>query len=137
MKSRDVIIVARGVGNADGFAFEALCDGRWCGEISAYRLLKRVRGRVVYTVGSIEVATSARRRGIATKLYEAAANEACRQRRRLASTNRSAGAYSNDFWQKQVAKGRARAVRRRYGMPPAYVLIDCPVTTLARARRRR
>lgn len=108
-----------------------------CGHLSARRLLKRVGGHIAWTVDNIHVDPYYRRRGVATKLYETAAQAVCTRRGHLASTNRSTGAYSNEFWQKQVAKGRARAVRRRHGMPPAYVLTDCPVTTLARARRHR
>jgi GNAT superfamily N-acetyltransferase len=68
----------------------------------------RRKRRVVYGVQSLFVQPSLRRRGLATALYEAAAAEACRRRGRLASISRATESGSYGFWQKQVAKGRAR-----------------------------
>ncbi len=124
-------------GARDVLLFRATCDGVFCGQIDVYRRAARIGGRVVWPVKSVFVAATHRRQGVATKLYEAAAQAVCKRRGHLASTNRSDGAYSHDFWAKQEMKGRAVRVRRRYGMPPAYVLRDCPAPTLARPQRRR
>lgn len=61
-------------------------------------------------------------RGIGTKLYEAAAAEACRHGRPLASDDNLRHA-SKSFWEKQVRKGRATFDGRRY-------TLACPVTSL-------
>lgn len=96
----------------------------------------------MYAVDRIDVPSSHRRQGIATKLYEAAANEACKRRSRLASVERNPGAHSTDFWKKQVAKGRARAVPIRGADPDRYtqyLLVECPRrgADLSELRRRR
>lgn len=112
------------------FRFEAELGGEYVGAIVAAKA--RVGGRTVYSVRDVDVARAHRRKGIATKLYEAAAQEACRRRARLASIERLYGAHSHDFWAKQKAKGR---VQELPGKPvprdqpadaytPVYVL-DC------------
>ena len=112
-------------GGQISFAFRAYCDDQACGRIYAYRSKAKVSGKVVYAVKNIEVNEVARRKGVGTKLYEAAANEACRRRGSLASVGRNPGAHSNDFWEKQAAKGRAVRVRQPGGQP-AFVLVECP-----------
>lgn len=124
-------------GTRYGIAFKAECDGQACGRIEAHRMGRKVGGRVAYKVMRVDVDAEHRRKGVATKLYEAAANEACRRRSRLASTERNPGAHSIDFWRKQVAKGRAKAFPIRGADPDRYtryLLLDCPVTSLARVR---
>lgn len=113
-------------GGRISFMFAALCNGSACGHISAHRLARKVGGRVVYGVDDVRVSETARRKGVGTKLYEAAANEACARRGRLASTNRLSEAHSNAFWEKQEAKGRA--VRVRQPGEHAFVLTDCPAS---------
>lgn len=110
-------------GSRIAFAFDAYLDGERVGSIMGVRQNQKVRGRVVYKVSNVKVAEGQRRRGVATKLYEAAAQEACRRRSRLASLERRAMAYSHEFWQKQAAKGRAEVIERR-NQQPIYVL-DC------------
>lgn len=61
----------------------------------------------MYSVDRVDVFEPFRRHGVATKLYEAAAREACTRRARLASLERNPDAHSTAFWKKQVAKGRA------------------------------
>lgn len=132
-----IAVFAIDTGTRYGFAFEAVCDGQACGRIEAHRMGRKVGGRVAYKVMRIDVDIEYRRKGVATKLYEAAANEACRRRSRLASTERNPGAHSTDFWKKQVAKGRAKAIPVRGADPDRYtqyLLLDCPVTSLARVR---
>lgn len=131
-----VVITEENTGARNVLMFRATCDGEFCGQIDVYRRTGPIGGRVVWPVNAIFVATAQRRKGVATKLYEAAAQAVCKRRGHMASTNRSTGAHSHDFWQKQVAKGRARVVRRRHGAQPAYILTSCPVTTLAGRRRR-
>lgn len=124
-------------GTRYGFAFEAECDGQSCGRIEAHKKFGKVGGKVVYAVMRVDVDAEHRRKGVATKLYEAAANEACRRRGRLASVERNPGAHSTDFWKKQVTKGRAKefpirgADQERYSR---YLLLNCPVVSLARFR---
>lgn len=98
-------------GSGRELRFDAYIDGKRVGFIDAHRAAKKIRGRVVYKVAHVDVNVGQRRKGVATKLYEAAAQEACRRRASLASTDRNPGAYSTDFWEKQVRKGRAREVR--------------------------
>lgn len=64
----------------------------------------------VRLVESVFTPDFGRRRGIATKLYEAAAKDACRAAEPLVSAFRITGARSNDFWKKQHAKGRATVI---------------------------
>jgi hypothetical protein len=63
-------------------------------------------GKKLWTVGAIEVST--KRKGIATKLYETAAKYVCSKGGALVSDYRLEDAFSNDFWKKQIKKGRAR-----------------------------
>ena len=120
-----ISVTEENTGGKISFAYRAHCDDEVCGHIYAYRSKAKVGGKVVYVVKTIEVNESARRKGVGTKLYEAAANEACRRRGRLASVGRNPGAHSNDFWEKQEAKGRAVRVRQPGGQP-AFVLVECP-----------
>jgi len=122
-----VFTVGEDTGGRISFAYRAHCDDAVCGHIYACRSKAKVGGKVVYVVKTIEVDEKVRRRGVATKLYEAAANEACRRRGHLASVGRNPGAYSNDFWEKQEAKGRAVRVRQPGGQP-AFVLVECPAS---------
>ena len=122
-------------GGIISFRFNALCsttEGNVrCGRIEVTRIRAKVDGRVAYQVTNVHVDDAHRRQGIATKLYEAAAREACRRRGRLASTDRNPGAYSHDFWAKQERKGRATRVRKNY------VITDCPPPALDGPRSRR
>lgn len=124
-----ITVAEEDIGARHSFEFVALCDGDLCGRITVHRSLRKVSGKVVYKVDRIDVRSDVRRRGVATKLYETAANEACRRRGRLASLERISGAHSTAFWEKQVAKGRAKEVpirgadRERYTQ---YLLTDCP-----------
>lgn len=74
-----------------------------------YRLPES-RGRV-WQIKEIDVDVAGQRRGIGTKLYEKAAEFVCTRGGVLVSDDRVADAHSNDFWKKQVKKGRA-VVRR-------------------------
>lgn len=111
--------------------FEAFCPTS-CGFITVDR--RRVQGRPVWRVGSVHVEEEFRRRGVATKLYEAAARAACQRAEPLASLamNREPTALSNEFWRKQQRKGRVDVVAGRDG--PTYI-VRCPVTSLAGPRR--
>lgn len=122
-------------GSRIAFAFDAYLDGERVGSITGVRLNDKIRGRVVYKVSNVKVAEGQRRRGVATKLYEAAAQEACRRRARLASLERRAMAYSHEFWRKQAAKGRAEVIERR-NEQPVYVL-DCAFARDLSSLRRR
>jgi hypothetical protein len=67
------------------------------------------RDRGIFAVSNIEVSEQFRRCGLATRLYTVAAKEACSRGMPLQSdTTRSK--YSQGFWEKQVAKGRARCI---------------------------
>lgn len=86
-------------------AFEAQVDGKRVGSIY---LDRRTRdGQKVMKVRNVEVDRAHQRKGIATKLYQAAARAACDEGRPLVSDERTTGAHSNDFWLKQAYKGRA------------------------------
>lgn len=106
----DVDIRQVETGGKHEFRFDALRHGKTVGFIIATRRRGRLAGRVVYTVSTVYVEEPYRRLRVATRLYEAAAREACRRRSRLASTERHRDSYSNDFWRKQVNEGRATRV---------------------------
>lgn len=86
-------------------------EGKGVGELEL-----RASSRKGYAVVSYVVTEpSARRCGVGTRLYEAAAKWACRRDLRLASDNiRSAN--SECFWRKQKARGRAHCEGRGRGM---------------------
>lgn len=114
-------VVPAHTGTRNCFRFDLVCPGYQKklpyepdlpGVIEACRYKRR--GRVVYGVTRLYVGSGLRRRGLATKLYEAAARQACRERARLASIEREFGVHSTDFWKKQVAKGRAKRYSARY-----------------------
>ena len=79
----------------------------------------------VWIVENIGVEPEYRRKGYATALYAAAAKFACKKRSRLASTRRTSGAYSNDFWAKQARKGRATFYPRPTYLWDAFILNEC------------
>lgn len=112
-------------GSKRAFEFQAYLDGERVGEIGVVRRNEKIGGRVVYAVHRVRVEEAARRKGIATKLYEAAAQEACRRRSRLASTGRDPKAHSHDFWAKQAAKGRAEVLPGRGERGQPVYILDC------------
>lgn len=92
-------------------------------------------------VSWVKVDDRIRRCGVATRLYEAMAKLACDAGGVLSSDVLRKPA-AEAFWRKQVAKGRARCVRRAGNSPhpdyglggcETYALTRCPVETLARA----
>lgn len=129
-------------GGKNSFHFEAWLEGHEVGGIQAFKT--KVRGRTVYAIRDVNVRAEQRRRGIATKLYEAAAQEACRRRARLASTERLFTSRSRDFWAKQKAKGRVEELPGKpvpRGVDPAaytpIFILDCAFARdLSGARRR-
>lgn len=112
--------------------------GEAVGYLSAHPT--KIGGRKVFAVDNIDVDESVRRQGVATQLYEAAASLACTKRGRLASRDRLPWAYSNEFWEKQAAKGRAEVFKApRGGVKDRgsirYVLTTCG-ESLAGVRRK-
>ena len=100
-------------------------------------------GRLVARVGSIQVDEDLRRKGVATGLYQTAADAVSEEDMYLAS-----GAHGQQsdpavrFWEKQVAKGRADVLTLPYHFPPGaevdrYVLRESPPKSLANPRKRR
>lgn len=104
-------------------------------------------------VGKLRVRAELHRGGLGTKLYEAAAEAACREFRQPLSSDYKRSLSAQRFWEKQVKKGRAVCVRPAsmgrddYGAPPersiagrgrcaVYRLKKCPAPkTLGRSRR--
>lgn len=82
----------------------------------------------LWFIGEVDTARAAQRKGLATRAYEALAAYVCRRGGVLISNGRLAGAHSNDFWRKQVQKGRAHIVDQA---PPGgeftyrVVALDC------------
>ena len=126
-------VVELDTGARNAIAFRAVCGEEVCGSLRAFRTT--VRGRTVYTVARVDVSPEHQRKGIATRLYEAAHAEACRRRARLASTERNPGAHSNDFWRKQEARGRVEVSEGRFG--PVYVVSSCETRDLSGWKKRR
>jgi GNAT superfamily N-acetyltransferase len=123
------------MGGKNEFFFELVCGGERQAAIHAAR--KKVAGKVRFVVAGVNVLESFRRQGLATKLYEAAAQEACRRRAPLASYERI-GDMSRHFWDKQMRKGRAVILSKRGGYErgekaPIFSL-TCPATSLKGSR---
>jgi GNAT superfamily N-acetyltransferase len=126
------------LGAKNQFMYELVCGGERQAAISAARM--KVAGKVRYVVTGVNVLESFRRKGLATRLYEAAAGEACRRRAPLASRER-VGGMSRHFWAKQMRKGRAVVLSKRGGYEsgdkaPVFSL-TCPPTSLKGIRRNR
>lgn len=101
-------IVEQDTGGKLSREFRANCDGKDVGKI---RIVKTtVKGRRRWEVSSIFVDPSLHRKGIGTKLYEAAAQSACASRSSLVSTGRNPKAHSNDFWKKMLGKRKAHVI---------------------------
>lgn len=93
-------------------------------------------GQRVMKVRNIEVNPKHQRKGLATKLYQAAAKAACEEGRVLVSNDRQIGAHSNDFWLKQAAKGRAIIDGCSKGQP-VFVLRCFAANDLSGLRKKR
>jgi len=63
-------------------------------------------------IGYIEVARTHRRRGLGTRLYVAAAKEACRWLCMPLHSDTARTANAQAFWEKQARKGRATCERQ-------------------------
>ena len=116
-------------GTPTSFSLVAECNGQKCGYLDAKKI--KVGGRVAYTVSYVSVSDDFQRRGIGTKLYEAAHAKACARRARLASTERHSWAKSNDFWNKQVCRGRAEVYAGKHPDTPVFVLKSCDIQSLS------
>jgi GNAT superfamily N-acetyltransferase len=127
----EISIVEVDTGAKNAFEFEAHTSTQCLGYIKAHRTV--ASGRVIYVVDRIHVDEEWRRRGVGTKLYEAAAAEACRRRGVLASLERDPNAHSHDFWFKQYQMGRAEILGERFRRFPRYALRrdDCPSPVLS------
>ena len=128
------------LGGKHEFMFE--CVDRRGERLAGIRAVRRkVAGRMRYVVRGVMVLEGNRRQGLATKLYESAAAEACKRRAPLASDER-VGDISREFWAKQLRKGRATVLSKRGGSEkgekaPVYSL-SCPAPrSLSGPRRRR
>lgn len=95
--------------------FTRVCDGKDVGSI--YIVKRTILGKRRFVVRSIDVSSTVRRMGHATRLYEQAAQYACSKGNVLVSAERTPGAHSNDFWQKMAAKGKARVLGRSNRAP--------------------
>lgn len=121
----------------DDVVFMAQDAGRRVGVITA----NHVADPLGLQVSWVRVAGYAQRCGVATKLYTAMAQAAC-DAGGVLSSDMVRAPTTEAFWQKQVAKGRARCVRHIKNPQPGasdcetYALKRCPVETLARPVRR-
>jgi hypothetical protein len=120
--------------------------GALVGKIKANREGARHLG-----VSWVSVSPNYMRCGIGTRLYTVAAHAACKEGLRLASDDLRSP-FSQAFWEKQVAKGRARCVRKgdegaprgtlqivrnRGGCQYYALTAPCPIGSLAGGRRRK
>jgi GNAT superfamily N-acetyltransferase len=127
-------IVIENVGKEEGFRVGCVTpDGRMIGSLIASKYTEQGTRDDYFFVGDIAVHPEFRRLKIATRIYEEAAKEACKRGLPLASYYRS-GHRSQAFWEKQIRKGRAKAVSDTRGRAsvgrglqpaPLYVL-PCP-----------
>lgn len=125
-----------------GRSFQLVAHNRFgedVGWLEAYPT--KMGGRKVFVVDTIEVTEEVRRQGVATQLYEAAARLACSKRSVLGSQDRLQGAWSNEFWEKQLAKGRAIQLKPKTGPvtrgTTRYMLTSCESFDLSGLRKRR
>lgn len=149
------VAIKRIVSNKREFSFEAHCSRRPkdarqpCGSLIAEHYIPEGNEPATgpfWSIVHVDVEPAFQRQGVATKLYEAAAKEACRRGAMPIGSNiRTLKSPSNQFWAKQFAKGRAaRHTHMRwhggYGElfidHPTYILRDCSVTTLDGAQLR-
>lgn len=91
-----------------GAAIDAIVDGESVGRAIV------VYGEGVPYVSDIRVADELKRCGVGTKLYEQAAQFACKTFKEPLHSDFERSAMSNRFWQKQVAKGRATCVSKTH-----------------------
>jgi len=130
---------------ADGYHLDAVCDGEECGILTleegvvARQVGRKVLKHPVLKVDEINVFAPFQRRGVATKLYEAAADLACEDGVQLASIYRLPWAKSNEFWAKQIAKGRATVWSRDPGANRHrdQIILNSCVRDLSGVRKRR
>jgi GNAT superfamily N-acetyltransferase len=87
------------------------------------------QGRVMQ-VRAARVVPGAQRKGVGTKLYERAAQIACRDFGAPLASDSDRTAAAEGFWRKQVTKRRARAVDDIY-------VLNCPVPKSLKGARRR
>lgn len=132
----DVDRVYRRADGGDAIIFSARgasCPNQLCGhlEVNGARGVASV-GLMPGQAYEIEVASSARRQGVATALYETAARELCARWGLPLMSDVARSASADAFWRKQVTKGRAVKVvvpqkfaDERSGVPYAYQL-RCP-----------
>lgn len=123
------------MGGKNEFFFELVCNGKRQAAIHAAK--KKIAGKVRFVVRGVNVLEQFRRKGLGTKLYEMAAQEACRRRAPLASDERI-GDMSREFWAKQIRKGRATVLSKKGGSEkgeraPVYSL-TCPAPPSLRGR---
>lgn len=142
--SRRVRRVTRGRSNGDWYGtfvtFRVDCGNYAITELTARtfpQFQKAFAGKYgtdpkapLFFVGTVDTADHAKREGLATRAYEAMANYVCSRGGVLVSNSRMPGAKSNDFWKKQIEKGRARIVDSpRDGNPRDFslktVMLDC------------
>jgi len=106
--------------------YKVLCDGSADAQMDVVTVESNHAGKGIrkgdVLVESIMVWETLQRKGVATKLYEQAAKDACKKGARLVSRDRMPGAHSNDFWEKQHRKGRVE--KHGKGEDAIYVL-DC------------
>lgn len=106
------------------------------------------------TVSFVSVDPEVQRQGVGTRLYEAAARDACEIYGAPLTSDAMRSAYSQKFWEKQVAKGRATCLKECSSHNPncgpsapvvgrgrcvRYRMIDCPAPLRldgARGKRR-
>jgi GNAT superfamily N-acetyltransferase len=96
-----------------GVLIEAVADKR---DVVGHIIV--VKENDVPYVSDIRVLPQLQRCGLGTKLYEQAAQFACKAFKKPLHSSIERSAMSDRFWQKQVAKGRAVCVARTHE-PPA------------------
>jgi hypothetical protein len=123
---------ASGTGGRVGAAFNAFDGSKKVGRLEIRRTPERAQ------VSWITVNENARRSGVATRLYEAAARFSCEVwGRPLGSDYRGSRAPGAEgFWQKQYRKGRADLVGSK-DSPANQFVLRCPAPLDLSGMRRR
>jgi GNAT superfamily N-acetyltransferase len=125
----------------DWFRLSARISGQQVGYVGVTRYVvsdarQEALAHPAMQISRIFVEPEYRKRGVATRLYEAAAKLSCKKYNLPLASDETRSPEADSFWRKQAAKGRARAVPETEDTGDYYIL-SCPAPPSLAGRRRR
>jgi hypothetical protein len=129
-----VAIVGWGCPRAHKASMERF-NKRVCGQILLGKIHRDNKGPVIGIMWS-EVVSEKIRRGFGTKMYEAAAQLACRKYGLPLASDTTRSDMADGFWWKQWKKGRAEK-RKADGSGKTFYALTCPAPKSLKGVRRR